>query len=41
MSHHRNIIPKIYQAATAIVKHQSKIVDGAIAMFKSKINMLG
>ena len=32
---------KLDQATAAIEKHQSKIVDGAIAMFKSKINMLG
>jgi len=32
---------RIDQAASAIEKHQSKIVNGAIAMFKSKLNMLG
>ena len=32
---------KLDQASTAIEKHQSKIVDGAIAMFKSKLNMIG
>jgi len=37
----RKNFSKIDEAATAIEKHQSKIVDGAIAMFKSKINMLG
>jgi hypothetical protein len=37
----RKNLSKIDEAATAIEKHQSKIVDGAIAMFKSKINMLG
>ncbi len=31
---------KLIQATAFIEKHQSKIVDGEIAMFKSKINML-
>ncbi len=37
----RKNFSKLDQASTVIEKHQSKIVDGAIAMFKSKLNMLG